>query len=142
MTSILKMGVVGLVGVLLIAWMLSASAALRLPKLAVTIPAVNMDASNHAQNKHGWLEAQLIIDCLGKSGPHMGLRFKGIRDGRFYIPCSLPDGRIGLAIFDKDGNNITAYVPKDGTWSQVREYILSRATRFTGALKWLQTGGK
>jgi putative hemolysin len=108
---------------------------IHLPAPLVTVPALDMDASPHANSKHGWLTAQSIVDCISKNGTHMNLKFKD-RDGKFYLPCQLPDGNIGLGIFDAKGNNITAFVPRDGTWEQVKEYILQRATRFTGALPW------
>jgi putative hemolysin len=103
--------------------------------LPTTIPVNGMDASQHASDKHGWLLAQSIMDCISKNGPHMNMKFRD-KNGKFYVPCQLPDGSIGLGIFDKNGNNISAYVPGDGSWEHVKNYILQRAARFTGPLPW------
>jgi hypothetical protein len=99
------------------------------------IPASAIQSSDHANDKHGWLLATSIVECIAKNGPYMGMKFRA-KDGKFYIPCQLADGRIGLGIFDKHGENVTAYVPRDGLWEQVKEYILQRAARYTGPLPW------
>ncbi len=103
--------------------------------VAYILVVVAMEASRHASDKHGWTLAGAIIECIEKNGPHMGMKFRD-KDGKFYIPCQLSDGRIGLGIFDKDGNNVSAYVPGDGIWEHVRDYILRRAFRYTGPLPW------
>lgn len=92
-------------------------------------------SSNHADRKHGWLLAQSIVDCIAKNGTYMGMKFRD-KDGKFYLPCQLSDGRIGLGIFDSAGNNISAFVPRDGIWQNVRDYILQRAFRYNGPLPW------
>lgn len=101
----------------------------------VETPTLEMRSSNHADRKHDWLLAQSIVDCIMNKGPYMGMKFRD-RDGKFYIPCQLSDGRIGLGIFHPDGTNLSAYIPRDGIWEQVREYILQRAFRYTGPLPW------
>ena len=90
--------------------------------------------SRHAENKHNW-DATEIVECITKNGTYYNMIFRS-KDGKFFLPCQLSDGRIGLGIFDKDGNNISAYVPGDGVWEHVRDYILQRAFRFTGPLPW------
>lgn len=139
--------VVVVVAILLIAWLNSfapAAPSISAPRFGPTlvpapistaVPAQAIESSNHANAKHGWLLAQSIVDCITKNGPHMGMKFRD-KNGRFYIPCQLQDGSIGLGIFDKDGNNISAYVPGDGSWEHVKNYILQRAARFTGPLPW------
>ena len=92
--------------------------------------AINL--SDHAAKTHG-TDAYEIVDCITRNGPYLGMKFRA-KDGKFYIPCQLTDGRIGLGIFDSGGNNISAYVPGDGIWQEVRDYILQRAFRFTGKL--------
>jgi len=92
-------------------------------------------ASNHAETTHVW-DAQKIMKCLNDNGPHLKMVFRS-KDNKFYFPCLLPDGRIGMGIFDKFGNNISAYIPKDGTWAAVRKYIEERATHFTGRIPFI-----
>ena len=91
-----------------------------------------LTASQHAVKTHVW-DADKVIQCLNDNGPYMRMVYKS-KDGKFYLPCQLPDGRIGLGIFTAKGENFTAYIPKDGAWSAVRSYIEQRATRFTGGL--------
>ncbi len=88
-------------------------------------------ASQHALVGHS--EADQIIKCLNDNGPHLKLIYRS-RDDKFYLPCLLDNGKIGLGIFTARGENISAYVPKDGTWSAVRNYIEQRAAHFTGKL--------
>lgn len=96
----------------------------------VVLPIVGT-ASTHATVKHS--EATEIIECVRQSGAYQKMVFKS-RDNRFFIPCQMGNGLIGLAIFTAQGINITAFIPKDGAWSSVREYILQNATKFTGRL--------
>ena len=60
---------------------------------------------------------------------------------RFYGLCQLPDGRWGIREFIKDQvnkrwNEITAFVPKDGSRSAVIDYLTRSGTRFKGPLPW------
>lgn len=88
-------------------------------------------AGQHAISGHS--EAEQIMKCLNDNGPHMKLIYRA-KDGKFYLPCLLDNGKVGLGIFTERGENVSAYIPKDGTWNMVRNYIEQRATRFTGKL--------
>ncbi len=91
--------------------------------------------STHAVETHGYTASE-IVHCISNNGTYMHMAFRS-KDNKFYLPCQMPDGQIGLGIFDSNGNNITAFVPKDGVWNNVRDYILRNAVKFSGKIPFL-----
>lgn len=101
--------------------------------IALAVAAMaSLAPSQHAVMSH--YEAVDVIRCINNNGPHLKLAYLS-KDNKFYLPCQMPDGQIGLGIFTKEGDNISAYIPKDGTWQSVRNYIEQRATRI-GLDRW------
>ncbi|KAA3644801.1 MAG: hypothetical protein DWQ07_15460 [Chloroflexi bacterium] len=97
--------------------------------------AVGMNA--HSITRHGISEVSAIHNCIQQNGPVM--TFRSTTDpNRFYQLCQLPDGRFGMRTVQHLGEglykHVTSFIPKDGSWPLVREYILKFATRFTGAM--------
>lgn len=92
----------------------------------------------HPVLKHGE-EATSIRRCLERNGPNEIWKFTSHRRKGFFIfTCLLDDGRWGIQIaqLTKLGEWIekTAFVIKDGTPFQLKEYITARAIRFLGDL--------
>jgi hypothetical protein len=69
-------------------------------------------------------------------GPGASMIWK--QGNRFHLLCQLPDGRWGDMVVQKvDGvwQEITSFVPKDGSWAQVRAYLTNGGgTPYKGAL--------
>jgi hypothetical protein len=89
--------------------------------------------SAHAVVQHG-SEAVAVRKCLDSNGPMMTFKHKS--EPIWYLLCKLNDGRFGIQAVLKSGHEKTAFIPRDGSFKQVMDYIESFATRFKGALPW------
>jgi hypothetical protein len=92
--------------------------------------------ANHAVLKHG-AEATSIRRCLDSNGPNEVWEFTSHRRKGFFIfTCQLDDGKWGIQILQRTklGQWIekTAFVVKDGSAFQLKEYVTARAVRFVG----------
>ena len=89
--------------------------------------------SAHAFERHGE-EAVSIRRCLDNNGPVMVYKHKS--ESAWYLLCHLNDGRFGIQAVTEDGHEKTAFVRKDGSFSETMRYLREFATRFKGALPW------
>lgn len=114
-----------LIGLLIIASILLATIAI--PPRVLT---------NHAIERHGISAVSQIRTCLDENGPYQIWKSK-IDDKKFFLLCQLDDGRWGMQIVTngiKQCFENTCFVPKDGSWVRVIEYLRGIATRFNGSL--------
>ena len=81
--------------------------------------------SDHAVLKHGD-EAVLVDQCLSKNGP-IGT-WKRESDGRFALPCVIPDVGYGVKINECNGNNCTSF-------------IKNKASKIIDLLRYLKNSG-
>jgi len=92
---------------------------------------------SHALKKHG-ADASAIRKCLNLDGPDEVWKFMGWRKANYYIQtCQLGDDRWGLRIIQLTRNGWiekTSFIVKDGTFTQLTEYITARAVEFLGDL--------
>jgi hypothetical protein len=91
--------------------------------------------STHAVVKHG-SEALAIHRCIENNGPMQTWK-STVEDDVFYELCELPDGRVGMRVMIyrlKEQINRTAFVPKDGSWMKVTDYLSKFATRYNGGM--------
>jgi len=88
-----------------------------------------LQVSVHAVAGHP--EAKLIEKCLNDMGGQGVMNFKSKLDkDTWYTVCKLPDGRWGLAAFDKSLKfNKTAFVKGNGSWKELMDYLLKIATK-------------
>jgi hypothetical protein len=93
--------------------------------------------SAHAVLKHGE-EAKAIRKCIDNNGPDSTWTFTSHRRKDHFIrTCQLPDGRWGIQIIQATARGLierTAFVIKDGTFFQLKEYVTARAVEYTGNL--------
>lgn len=85
-----------------------------------------MVVQGHAVANHG-KDALAVRDCLNKNGP--AFTFQRPSDGYEFRLCQLPDNRWGLQIVKwaadlGDQLEVTSFVPKDGSWTKVIEYLI------------------
>jgi len=97
---------------------------------------LEMRMASHALLKHG-AEATAIRQCLEGKGPSSVWEFTSHkRDGFFILTCRMDDGRWGIQIIQrtKIGRLLekTAFVIKDGSLFQLKEYVTARAVEFIG----------
>lgn len=96
----------------------------------------NVLPGSHAEDAHGISEVSQIRSCLDKNGPYQV--WKSTKDpNQFYFLCELDDGRWGMQAVVKEGEQLiekTAFIPKDGSWMRVLNYLQRFATRFTGPI--------
>ena len=87
-----------------------------------------VQVSQHAIAKHP--EAAAIIACAKQNGFYQTWR-DTLYKSTFYGICQIPDGRWGLATFNKSlKNNNTAFCPGSGTWDDIMKYLTKLATRW------------
>jgi len=89
--------------------------------------------SAHAFERHGE-EAVSIRRCLDNNGPVMVYKHK--YESTWYLLCHLKDSRFGIQSVTEDGHEKTAFIRKDGSFSETMKYLREFATRFKGALPW------
>jgi hypothetical protein len=99
---------------------------------------VQVANGDHAVAKHGE-EAAQIQECLDSNGPNQVWKFTSHRRDNHFIQCAeMDDDFWGIRIIEKlrNGNyrERTSFVVKDGTWTQLKEYVTARAERFLGPL--------
>jgi len=87
--------------------------------------------STHAVTKHG-ADATAIRKCLDNNNGsgNIWAFTSHRRKDHFIRTCQLPDGRHGIQIIQKIADGFkerTAFVVKDGTAFQLKEYITARA---------------
>lgn len=114
-----------LIGLLLIASILFAT---------ITIPPRVLN--DHAVERHGISTVSQIRTCLDNNGPYQIWKSK-IDPDKFFLLCQLEDGRWGLQIITNQIRQCfenTCFVPKDGSWARVIEYLRGIATKFNGSL--------
>ena len=116
-----------LLGLLLLASLLWAS------KADVVL---EMRMTNHAVLKHG-AEATSIRQCLDGKGPNEVWEFTSRKRKDFFIfTCQMDDGKWGIQIVQrtKVGQLLekTAFIIKDGSAFQLKEYVTARAVKFIG----------
>jgi putative hemolysin len=96
--------------------------------LIVAIPCV------HAVKRHGD-DALAVRQCV--SSGHT-LNYLARREqNKYYLLCQLPDGRWGLQIVKKLGKvlqEVTSFIPGDGSWDEASQYVERLATRYRGGL--------
>ena len=98
----------------------------------IVVLAVNW--SRHATDGHHAEQAS-INACITGGGTLRQNVYKERFTGNLFLPCNLPDGRIGVAMYDPKTNRIfNAYVPRDGTWAKVIKWLDSKGTPFKGPL--------
>jgi hypothetical protein len=90
---------------------------------------------SHAVERHGQ-DAIDVRKCMDSNGPVMV--FKHRVDPIYYLLCRLDDGRWGVEPVSDDGHERTAFIPKDGTYKEVRAYLDGFADVFKGKLPWLK----
>ncbi len=94
--------------------------------------------NDHAVERHGIAEVTAIRNCFENGGQFMVWRDK--RDhNKFFRICQLPDGRYGMQVVqDKIRECIerTCFIPKNGTYREVIEYLGRFATRWKGVVNW------
>ncbi|HFC08423.1 MAG TPA: hypothetical protein ENJ54_01010 [Chloroflexi bacterium] len=84
--------------------------------------------SQHAVERHG-SEAIAIRQCV-QNGSSIR-RFWRLRNGRYAVMCKLPDGKWGIEIFERlrqKWQEVTAFVPRDGSAEAVQRYLWQRGT--------------
>lgn len=92
--------------------------------------------TDHAVDRHGISAVSQIRTCLDEKGPYQIWKSK-IDPKKFFLLCQLDDGRWGMQIVTnqiKQCFENTCFVPKDGSWVRVIEYLRGIATRFNGSL--------
>jgi Flp pilus assembly pilin Flp len=112
--------------------LVAALAVLIVAVLVVGMPQVQPNL--HAVLRHGD-EALAIRRCLENKGPQQV--WKKFGSERFILVCKLDDGRLGIQIVQKvkeKWEEITAFIPENGTPTQVRAYLMKYATKWNGAL--------
>lgn len=85
--------------------------------------------SQHAIERHGAAEVNAIRRCVQDSNSIR--RFWRLRNGRLAVMCKLPDGRWGIEILERLRNRwqeVTAFVPRDGSAEAVQRYLWQRGT--------------
>ena len=91
----------------------------------------------HAVRRHG-AEAVAVRQCMDNSGPALVFRDKHFAD-KLYLLCQLePDqDKWGLQIVRKAGRGwqeVTSFIPKNGTLARVVEYVSRSATFLPGGV--------
>jgi hypothetical protein len=106
---------------------------------AVPLPEIQTDPANdHAYLRHGEVVYE-IRDCLKAKGSFQVWRSSDKK--YYYALCQLMDGRYGIREFmwlaaRNVWWEVTAFVPKDGTFNTVTKYLSGFATRFKGPFPW------
>jgi hypothetical protein len=96
-----------------------------------TVELPDMNGVIHAEN-HG--ETSIIIECLEKS--NLELKWK-TKDGKWFLPCQLPDGKWGMKITDKNGETITSFIKGNGSWIEFLKYMIRQgASKYNGPIPW------
>ena len=99
-------------------------------------PIPKVVVSEHA-SKHE--DSSLIRSCLDNQGGATQI-WMGFGKDVFYLLCQLKDGRWGIQSItqglDKLWYEKTAFVPKDGTFQKVIDYLTRSGTRFNGPYPW------
>jgi len=98
--------------------------------------ALEMRMVSHPVTKHG-VEATSIRKCLENNGPDRIWKFTSHRRSGFFIfTCLLDDGRWGLQIaqLTRAGEWLekTAFIVKEGSAFELKEYVTARAVEFIG----------
>jgi len=60
-----------------------------------------------------------------------------LQEDLFFLLCQLEDGRWGVQLVTESGDEVTSFVPKDGTLSRVLQYLRRQGTPFKQPLPWL-----
>lgn len=97
--------------------------------LILLLLAVAVAATAHAVMKHGE-QAKLIRQCLDNGGPH-SVWAAMESTNKFFQACQLNDGRYGIRIIERvkaGWRERTSFIVKDGTLTQLKEYLTARAT--------------
>lgn len=102
--------------------------------LAAAIVAGGIRNHRHAVERHGLAEVSQIRQRCQTPGPEQV--FKKHQDDRYFLLCRLDDGRYGVQIVDADGDEITSFVPHDGSLARVLQYLRQQGTPFKGPLPW------
>jgi hypothetical protein len=97
---------------------------------------LEMRMASHAVLKHG-AEATAIRQCLEGRGPKEVWEFTSHKRRDFFIlTCQMDDGKWGVQIIQrtKIGRLLekTAFIIKDGSAFQLKEYVTARAVKFFG----------
>lgn len=101
---------------------------------ALLVAAITVIVHAHAVQRHG-TDAENIRKCLNDKGPYQV--WKAMGEDTFYRICQLDDSRWGLQAILKVGevwHEKTAFIPKDGTWKALTEYLQRFATVYKGTL--------
>lgn len=89
----------------------------------------------HAELNHP--EAVQIRQCLKSS--KLEIKFATKDRQKWFLPCQLPNGKWGMVILDKIGEEITAFVKGDGSYTAFLLYMVRQgATKTNEVLPWLQ----
>jgi hypothetical protein len=108
----------------------------------VSLPDIVLDIGpdGKAHADHGHPEAQSIRDCLDRQGGAYMI-FRSFDKRSFYALCQLTDGRWGFREFVQDAadrlwHEVNAFIPKDGSWSRVIDYLGRSGSKFNGPFPW------
>lgn len=119
---------------LLLTWGLWAMPVAQMARIRYDGQDVEVKYNRHAIEEHG-SEAESVRRGCEKNGSTM--TFKKKDEERYMFLCQLEDGRYGIQIIEKINDlwqEVSSFVPKDGSLAAVRDYVLRFATRFTGKL--------
>ncbi len=97
--------------------------------LPITIEAVRR--TEHATESHAVSDVNAIRSCLSKNGSYQNWKIKGTNN-EFVRLCEVSKNTWGIQIVRRiKGKFIekTAFIPKDGSWARVIEYLRKFATR-------------
>lgn len=95
-----------------------------------------VEPTQHALQKHG-AEAQLVRKACDQGPEEMWQSASWRRPNQFWQVCQTDDGRWGLRLIEKvktGWKEKTSFIPKEGTYFDVREYVSARAKPFFGPL--------
>jgi len=110
-------------------WIVNASA--DLPSIPIAERAVHSDWTNG-------VDVEAIRNCYDGGNPVFQL-WREPDKTTYHCFFQLPDGRLGDRIIAKDHKGWyerTAFVPKDGTWRAILDWLTRKgATRYTGPIK-------
>ncbi len=97
--------------------------------MPITIEAVRR--TEHAVESHAIADVNAIRSCLRKNGSFQNWKIRGT-DDEFVRLCEVGKDTWGIQIVIQKGKEYiekTAFIPKDGSWKLVIQYLRRFATR-------------
>ena len=110
--------------------------------LMVVLAATALPPIQRAHTRHqDHPESVAVRGCFEQRGGAQHIYRDRDDPDKFYLLCQIPDGpyqdQWGLRVIVRDAEGWwekSTFVPKDGSWARVVEYLLRFATRWTRAL--------